>query len=73
MIYKAQITIYYGNEKTKETYLVNADSYPMAADMIEKYYEKTPFESMKLTCISEDVAPWPESLDIKSFESLQFM
>ena len=41
MIYKAQITIYYGNEKTKETYLVNADSYPMAADMIEKYYEKT--------------------------------
>ena len=22
MIYKAQITIYYGNEKTKETYLV---------------------------------------------------
>lgn len=71
MIYKARITTDYSGEKIKETLLVTAESYAMAADMVEKYYDKTPFESMKLTCIAEDVAPWPESLDIKTFEDLQ--
>ena len=71
MIFKARVSTFYGSEKVKETLLVTADSYGMAADMVAKYYENMDFESMKLSIVAQDVALWPESLDINEFEEIQ--
>lgn len=71
MIFKARVSTFYGSEKVKETFLVTADSYGMAADMVAKYYENMDFESMKLSVVAQDVALWPESLDINEFEEIQ--